>query len=73
MFEDAARHILDAIVLQENDALRDDGASGIPNSTLWDTLKSTCIFLQRQDLVALCEAKDLAGEHTIYVCVVAFT
>jgi len=61
MYEDAARHILDALVLQENDASREEGASGLSNSTLWDTLKSTCMFLHRQDLATLCEAKDLAG------------
>ena len=72
MYEDAARHILDALVLQENDASREEGVSGLSNSTLWDTLKSTCMFLHRQDLATLCDAKDLAGKSTIYIFVVAF-
>ncbi|KAF9520302.1 hypothetical protein BS47DRAFT_1335904 [Hydnum rufescens UP504] len=60
-FDDAARHILDALVLQENDPLRDAGRSGPSSSTLWDTLKSICLYLQRPDLVPLCDAKDLGA------------
>jgi hypothetical protein len=67
LFDDAARHILDALVLQENDPLRDAGRTGPSNSTLWDTLKSICLYLQRPDLVPLCDAKDLGGKHTIYI------
>ncbi|KAG8837915.1 hypothetical protein FRC18_007258 [Serendipita sp. 400] len=37
--EDAAGHILDALVLQENDAMQSD-SRGITSSTLWETLRS---------------------------------
>ena len=59
MFDEAARNIMDALVLQEQDASPE--GSGLPNSTLWESLRTACIHLQQNDLVALCERKDLNG------------
>lgn len=64
MFHEAAQHILDALVLQDIDASSDANAhdaSGISSSSLWDSLRTTCMHLQRNDLVTLCEKKDLTS------------
>ncbi len=61
MFDEAARNIMDALVLQEQDASPEGSGSGLPNSTLWDSLRTACIHLQQSNLVALCERKDLNG------------
>ncbi|KIM26907.1 hypothetical protein M408DRAFT_330281 [Serendipita vermifera MAFF 305830] len=57
--EEAAEHILDALVLQENDNLESEGGRGITSSVLWDTLRSVCLHLHRSDLARLCERRDL--------------
>jgi len=52
-------------VLQESDGLREDvGANekrGVVSTALWDSLKTTCLHMQRADLAALCDSKDLEG------------
>ncbi|PFH53822.1 hypothetical protein AMATHDRAFT_73234 [Amanita thiersii Skay4041] len=67
-YEEAAQHILDALVLQETDGTQDPrGLSetrGVTTSTLWDSLKTTCLHLQRIDLATLCDRKDLEGMET---------
>lgn len=67
MYHDAAQHILDALVLQDIDSSAEGGngdasASGISSSALWDSLRTTCLHLQRHDLVTLCEKRDLTSE-----------
>lgn len=67
MFHDAAQHILDALVLQDIDSSAEgntagDASSGISSSALWDSLRTTCLHLQRHDLVTLCEKRDLTSE-----------
>ena len=63
MFEEAAQHILDALVLQEHDSISgtENSGSGISSSSLWDSLRTTSMHLRRSDLVMLCEKKDLQG------------
>ncbi|KAG1862885.1 hypothetical protein C8R48DRAFT_603216 [Suillus tomentosus] len=64
-YEEAQSHILDALVLQDSDGVADDGGMndkrGVTNSTLWESLKTTCLHLHRPDLAALCDKRDLDG------------
>jgi peroxin-5 len=64
-YDEAAQHILDALVLQENDGDRGtttmNEKRGIVSSALWETLRSTCLHMLRPDLIALCDSKDLEG------------
>lgn len=67
MYQEAAQHILDALVLQDIDASAEGGdSSGISSSSLWDSLRSTCLHLQRNDLVTLCEKRDLYSKFYSY-------
>ncbi|KAG8765375.1 hypothetical protein FRC16_008069, partial [Serendipita sp. 398] len=63
--EDAAGHILDALVLQENDAMQSD-SRGITSSTLWETLRSVCLHLRRHDLARICDRRDLRAFQTAF-------
>ncbi|KAF8839469.1 TPR-like protein [Paxillus ammoniavirescens] len=64
-YEEAASHILDALVLQDSDGVADETGMndkrGVTSSTLWDSLKTTCLHLQRVDLASLCDSRDLDG------------
>ena len=64
-YEEAAQHILDALVLQDADGVLDSGGfnekRGVVSNALWDSLKTTCLHMQRADLAALCDIKDLEG------------
>ncbi|TFK73919.1 TPR-like protein [Pluteus cervinus] len=62
-YEEAAQHILDALVLQDNDGIKDakgfNDKRGVTSAALWDSLKTTCLHLQRVDLASLCDRQDL--------------
>ncbi|EIW63331.1 TPR-like protein, partial [Trametes versicolor FP-101664 SS1] len=62
-FDEAAQHILDALVLQDGDSVHDpDGNEdkrGVTSSALWDSLKTCCLHMQRLDLATLCDRRDL--------------
>ncbi|KAF8973114.1 hypothetical protein BDZ97DRAFT_1779464 [Flammula alnicola] len=62
-YEEAAQHILDALVLQDSDGIGDNVGSnekrGVVSTALWDSLKTTCLHMQRADLATLCDLKDL--------------
>lgn len=61
-YEEAASHLLDALLLQETDAVQSDlTARGVTSSALWDSLRTTFNQLQRSDLAALCDKRDLPG------------
>ncbi|KAG6837504.1 hypothetical protein H0H93_008429 [Arthromyces matolae] len=64
-YEEAAQHILDALVLQDNDGIRDPAGlndkRGVTTTSLWDSLKTTCLHMQRVDLATLCDRRDLEG------------
>lgn len=64
-FDEAAQHILDALVLQDGDSVHDpDGNEdkrGVTSSALWDSLKTCCLHIQRLDLATLCDRRDLDG------------
>ena len=65
MFNEAAQNIMDALVLQEQDASPEEGGSGLTKSTLWDSLWTACIHLQQSNLIALCKHKDLNGRFAL--------
>ncbi|KAF8638021.1 hypothetical protein AX16_010653 [Volvariella volvacea WC 439] len=62
-YEEAAQHILDALVLQDSDGIKDstglNDKRGVTSAALWDSLKTTCLHLQRVDLATLCDRQDL--------------
>jgi len=64
-YDEAAQHILDALALQNSDGVQGSTTlnekRGVVSSTLWDNLRTTCLHMQRPDLVALCDSKDLEG------------
>ncbi|OBZ68192.1 Peroxisomal targeting signal 1 receptor [Grifola frondosa] len=64
-YEEAAQHILDALVLQDSDSVREpdgsDDKRGVISSALWDSLKTCCMHMQRLDLATLCDHEDLEG------------
>ncbi|THH08296.1 hypothetical protein EW145_g2790 [Phellinidium pouzarii] len=60
-YEDAAQYILDALIMQDSDGSvhGSDDNHGITSSTLWDSLRTSCLHLQRIDLATICDRKDL--------------
>ncbi|KAH9040144.1 hypothetical protein EDB85DRAFT_1927275 [Lactarius pseudohatsudake] len=61
-YEEAAQHILDALVLQESDGLRGlEDNHDVTSRALWDSLKTSCLQMQRVDLAAMCDNHDLEG------------
>jgi peroxin-5 len=69
-YEEAAQHILDALVLQDSDGVRDanglNDKRGVTSSALWDSLKTTCLHMQRIDLASLCDRRDLDGFRSTF-------
>jgi len=70
-YEEAAQHILDALVLQDSDGVRDASVGqndkrGITSSALWESLKTTCLHMQRVDLSSLCDRQDLDGFRNVF-------
>jgi len=59
-YEEAARHILDALTLQNSDAV-DDLRGGVTSDALWNCLESVCGKIGRLDLIGACEQRDLDG------------
>ncbi|EJD02851.1 TPR-like protein [Fomitiporia mediterranea MF3/22] len=66
-YEEAAQFILDALIMQDSDGSvhAGDDKRGITSTALWDSLRTSCIHLQRMDLADLCERKDLDG---MFIC-----
>ncbi|KIY74422.1 TPR-like protein [Cylindrobasidium torrendii FP15055 ss-10] len=64
-YDEAAHHILDALVLQESDAAPDaeqlNDRRNTMSRALWDSLKTACLHMQRLDLSILCDQRDLEG------------
>jgi len=52
-------------VLQDSDGVQEnvgpDEKRGVVSTALWDSLKTTCLNMQRADLATLCDLKDLEG------------
>lgn len=76
-YDEAAQHMLDALVLQDNDGVREDTTSkekrGVVSSTMWDSLRTTFLHIPRPDLMALCDSRDLEGMFRfIYYLVSSF-
>ncbi|KDN46232.1 hypothetical protein RSAG8_04459, partial [Rhizoctonia solani AG-8 WAC10335] len=46
-YEEAAQHLVDALVLQESEGVNSE--RGVTSDSLWGTLRSTCLNLQRVD------------------------
>lgn len=59
-YEEAARHILDALTLQNSDAVGDTWG-GVTSDALWNSLESVCGRMGRLDLVRACGRRDLDG------------
>ncbi|KAF8420964.1 hypothetical protein L210DRAFT_919896 [Boletus edulis BED1] len=72
-YDEAASHILDALVLQDSDGIQDgtgmNDARGVTSSTLWESLKTTCLHLQRADLASMCDRRDLDGFRSVFQAV----
>lgn len=64
-YDEAAGHILDALVLQDSDGVPDslglNEKRGVTSTALWESLRTTCLHMQRADLASLCDRKDLEG------------
>ncbi|KAJ7217874.1 hypothetical protein GGX14DRAFT_438704 [Mycena pura] len=63
-FEEAIHHILNALSLQESDAVsqRDNiTQGGVTTTALWDSLRTASISLQRPDLATFCDQQNLEG------------
>ncbi|KAI0706847.1 TPR-like protein [Cerioporus squamosus] len=62
-YDEAAQHILDALILQAGDSVHDpsgvDDNRGVTSHALWDSLKTCCLHMQRLDLATLCDQRDL--------------
>lgn len=75
-YDEAATHMLDALVLQDSevsDAAGDVDGEGtnkcsVTSSALWNSLRSTCLHLQRADLASLCDRQDLNGRGCLFEC-----
>jgi peroxin-5 len=69
-YDEAASHILDALVLQDSDGVEDgtgmNDSRGVTSSTLWESLKTTCLHLQRADLASMCDRRDLDGFRRMF-------
>lgn len=73
-YDEAATHMLDALVLQDSevsDAAGDVDGEGtnkcsVTSSALWNSLRSTCLHLQRADLASLCDRQDLNGFRAVF-------
>jgi len=61
-YEEAGRHILDALTLQNSDAVGDP-RGGVTSDALWDSLESVCGKMGRADLMGACSQRDLDSEH----------
>ncbi|KAK2464245.1 hypothetical protein APHAL10511_003702 [Amanita phalloides] len=64
-YEEAVQHILDALILQENDGSMGQNR-GVTSSTLWDSLKTACMHMRRADLSTLCDKRDLDGFRSTF-------
>ncbi|TFY80890.1 hypothetical protein EWM64_g3121 [Hericium alpestre] len=62
-YEEAAHHILDALILQDSDSTStsDSAIRGVTCSALWDSLRTAALYMQRADLASLCDTQDLDG------------
>ena len=66
-YDEAAQHILDALLLQDSDSIRNPSGNedkrGVTSGALWDSLKTCCLHMQRLDLATLCDHRDLEGTY----------
>lgn len=60
-YEEAGRHVLDALTLQNSDAVGDP-RGGVTSDALWDSLESVCGKMGRADLMGACSQRDLDSE-----------
>jgi peroxin-5 len=68
-YAEAAQHILDALVLQDSDGLHGlKEKRGVTSAALWDSLRTTCVHMQRADLATLCDKQDLEGKEYFQRC-----
>ena len=62
-YEEAAQHVLDALLLQDSESTMEgnNDKKGVISNALWDSLKTTCLHMQRADLATLCDLRDVDG------------
>ncbi|KAF7782317.1 hypothetical protein Agabi119p4_1693 [Agaricus bisporus var. burnettii] len=61
-YDEAAQYILDALILQDSDGVRDSyEGRGVTSMALWDSLKMACLHMQRSELATLCDSRNLEG------------
>jgi len=63
-YEEAGRHVLDALTLQNSDAVGDP-RGGVTSDALWDSLESVCGKMGRADLMGACSQRDLDSESEV--------
>lgn len=61
-YEEAGRQILDALTLQQSDAVGDP-RGGVTSDVLWNCLESVCGRMGRVDLMSACGQRDLDSEY----------
>ncbi|XP_006460809.1 hypothetical protein AGABI2DRAFT_117731 [Agaricus bisporus var. bisporus H97] len=69
-YDEAAQYILDALILQDSDGVRDSHEGrGVTSMALWDSLKMACLHMQRSELATLCDSRNLEGSSMIRLSV----
>lgn len=63
-YEEAAHHILDALMLQDSDSVHGQDSRGVTTTSLWDSLRTTCLHMKRIDLASLCDSRNLDSMRT---------
>ncbi|KAJ2916806.1 hypothetical protein MD484_g3607, partial [Candolleomyces efflorescens] len=66
-YDEAAQHILDALMLQDSDATAMPGdKQHVISNALWESLKTACLHMQRSDLAGMCSSRDLEGFRKLF-------
>ncbi|RXW22970.1 hypothetical protein EST38_g2873 [Candolleomyces aberdarensis] len=69
-YDEAAQHILDALMLQDSDATSNQALPGdkqhVISNALWESLKTACLHMQRSDLADMCNSRDLEGFRKLF-------
>lgn len=65
-YEEAGRHILDALTLQNSDAAG-DARGGVTSDALWNSFETVCHKMGLADLMDSCVGRDLDSEY-LHMC-----
>jgi len=73
-YEEAAQHMLNALSFQDADAsTKEQDEAGITSTTMWSSLKTTFLHMERLDLAQLCDRHDLDGMSSYFRIIVSHT